>query len=92
MLKGEMPHAAMPGGGTPSTAATASPARRRPFEFFTCNPARGSTETIMGQLPENQREDRKPPYMMVKAGRCSDDTVQLHRFFGWDSVKIKDGT
>ena len=45
----------------------------------------------MGQLPENQREDRKPPYMMVKAGRCSDDTVQLHRFFGWDSVKIKDG-
>lgn len=61
------------------------------IEFFTCNPALGGVEPILGQLPEHQREDRKPSYLMVKAGAWGEDAVQLHRFFGWDSVCIANG-
>ena len=61
------------------------------IEFFTCNPALGSAEPILGQLPENQRENRKPSYLMVKAGAWGEDAVQLHRFFGWESVSVSSG-
>ena len=56
------------------------------IEFFTCNPALGGAQPILGQLPDNQRQDRKPSYLMVKVGAWGEDAVQLHRFFGWDSV------
>ena len=61
------------------------------IEFFTCNPALGSAEPILGQLPENQRENRKPSYLMVKAGAWGEDAEQLHRFFGWESVSVSSG-
>ena len=34
------------------------------IEFFTCNPALGGAQPILGQLPDNQRQDRKPSYLM----------------------------
>lgn len=60
-------------------------------EFFTCNPALGGDEPVLGQLKENQQQDIKPSYLMVKAGAWGEAAVQLHRFFGWNSVKIDDG-
>lgn len=61
------------------------------IEFFTCNPALGGSEPILGQLKENQQQDIKPSYVMVKAGAWGEDAVQLHRFFGWDNVHIDAG-
>ena len=50
-------------------------------EFFTCNPALGEEGPVYGQLPQNQAEDRRPSYLMVKAGAWGEDAAQLHRFF-----------
>lgn len=61
------------------------------IEFFTCNPALGGEEPIFGQLLENQRKNIKPSYLMVKVGAWGEDAVQLHRFFGWNSVSISEG-
>lgn len=61
------------------------------IEFFTCNPALGGDEPRLGQLKENQQQDIKPSYLMVKAGAWGEDAVQLHRFFGWNSVQIGEG-
>lgn len=61
------------------------------IEFFTCNPALGGDEPLLGQLKENQQQDIKPSYLMVKAGAWGEDAVQLHRFFGWNSVQIGEG-
>lgn len=61
------------------------------IEFFTCNPALGGAAPVLGQLTENQRNGRKPSYLMVKAGAWGEDAVQLHRFWGWDDVKISEG-
>jgi len=58
--------------------------------FFTCNPALGGDEPVLGQLPENGRNDRKPSYVMVKAGAWGENAVQLHRFFGWNGVDVSD--
>lgn len=58
------------------------------IEFYTCNPALGSDEPVLGQLPENQSQDRKPSYVMVKAGAWGEDATQLHRFFGWKNAVV----
>lgn len=57
-------------------------------EFFTCNPELGGAEPVLGQLPANQMNDVRPSYLMVKAGAWGEDAVQLHRFFGWNNVKV----
>ncbi len=54
------------------------------FEFFTCNPALGGKDPIFGQ----DGKGKKPSYLMVKAMAWGEDSAQLHRFFGWDDVKI----
>lgn len=58
------------------------------IEFFTCNPALGGEDPILGQLPDNRRNDHAPSYLMIKAGAWGEDAAQLHRFFGWNSVSI----
>lgn len=58
-------------------------------EFFTINPGLGGPEPVFGQLPENQQKGIKPSYMMVKVGAWGKDHVQLHRFFGWDDVTVR---
>ncbi len=61
------------------------------IEFFTCNPGLGGDEPILGQLPENQKEDVKPSYLMVKVGAWGEDAVQLHKFYGWNEVEMGSG-
>ena len=60
------------------------------IEFFTINPALGGAEPVFGQLEENQKDGVRPSYMMVKVGAWGEHPVQLHRFFAWDDVTVKD--
>ncbi len=59
------------------------------IEFFTINPALGGDEPVFGQLPANKEAGIKPSYMMVKVGCWGEDAKQIHRFFGWNQVNIK---
>ena len=56
------------------------------IEFFVCNPALAEEEPVLGQLPENRAEGRRPSYLMVKAGCWGEGHCQLHRFFAWKDV------
>ncbi|ORX63567.1 hypothetical protein BCR32DRAFT_298385 [Anaeromyces robustus] len=58
------------------------------IEFFLCNPSTGDEEPIFGQLKENKEKGIKPSYLMVKVGAWGEDHAQLHRFFGWNKIKI----
>jgi hypothetical protein len=60
------------------------------IEFFTINPGLGTDVPILGQLPENRSQGKKPSYMMIKVGAWGEHPVQLHRFFAWDDVTIKE--
>ena len=75
------------------TAVDSETGEEKPFfiEYFLCNPALGGPEPIFGQLPENKSKKIKPSYLMVKAGFWKNDAKQLHRFFGWQKVKIEIG-
>ena len=55
------------------------------FEFFLCNPSAGGKEPRFGRLGDT------PSYLMVKAGTWGEDAAQLHRFWGWDEVKVDMG-
>ena len=74
------------------TARHEKTGEERPFfiEFFTINPELGGDEPVLGQLPENIKEGKKPSYLMVKVGTWGPDAVQLHRFYGWNDVTIKE--
>jgi hypothetical protein len=73
------------------TAQDAETGEDKPFfiEFFTCNPALGGDEPVLGQLPENQEAGKFPSYLMVKVGTWGEDHAQLHRFFGWSDVTVR---
>ena len=75
------------------TARHAVTGDEKPFfvEFFVCNPASGGKEPVFGQLPENKEKGIKPSYLMVKLGCWGENGTQLHRFFGWDEVKLSMG-
>ncbi len=75
------------------TAQDAESGADQPFfiEFFVCNPALGGPEPVFGQLPENRAAGKRPSYLMVKVGAWGKNPCQLHRFFGWDEVRIHDG-
>lgn len=60
-------------------------------EYFLCNPTLGSDMPILGQLPENKKRDSRPSYLMVKAGTWGEDAAQLHRFWGWNQIKVSFG-
>lgn len=59
------------------------------IEFFTINPGLGGPEPVFGQKEENKKRGVKPSYMMVKVGAWGENAKQLHRFFGWDQVTVK---
>lgn len=73
------------------TARSEKTGKEKPFfiEFFLCNPALGEDKPIFGQLPENKELGKKPSYLMVKAGCWGKNHKQLHRFFGWNEVKVR---
>lgn len=58
------------------------------IEFFTINPALGGDKPVFGQLKGSKESGKKPSYLMVKVGCWGEDARQLHRFFGWNDVKI----
>lgn len=58
------------------------------IEFFTINPELGGKEPVFGQAERNRLLGVKPSYLMIKAGCWGKDACQLHRFFGWNDVKI----
>jgi len=62
------------------------------IEFFTCNPSLGKDQPVFGQLIKEDGSKDKPSYMMVKAGSWGKDKAQLHRFFGWSDVNVRDKT
>lgn len=58
------------------------------IEFFLCNPKLAEEEPTLGQSFANQRQHKKPSYVMVKAGCWGEDHAQLHRFFSWKKVLL----
>lgn len=72
------------------TAHHAVTGEEKPFfiEFFLCNPAHGGDKPVFGQLQDNKKKGIKPSYLMVKAGAWGQDAAQLHRFFGWNEIKV----
>lgn len=75
------------------TAQDAETGEDKPFfiEFFVCNPASGGAEPVFGQTEWSRTAGVRPSYLMVKAGCWGEDHCQLHRFFGWDDVRIHKG-
>ena len=72
------------------TAQDAETGEDKPFfvEFFVCNPALAEEEPVLGQLPANQKNGKRPSYLMVKAGTWGEDRCQLHRFFACKDVNL----
>lgn len=60
------------------------------IEFFTINPALGGDYPVFGQIDMEKGSNRKPSYLMINVGTWGEDAAQLHRFFGWNQVNIKD--
>ncbi len=58
------------------------------MEFFVCNPALGGSAPVLGQAPDNKAQGKRPSYLMVKFGCWGNNARQMHRFFGWDQVKM----
>ena len=76
------------------TAENKKTGETKPFyiEFFTCNPALGKDEpVIVWNLPEDKKKDMKPSYLMVNVGFWGEEHGQLHRFFPWKDVTVKEG-
>ncbi|MBQ8954147.1 MAG: hypothetical protein IJ048_08530 [Clostridia bacterium] len=75
------------------TAQDAETGEDKPFfiEFFLCNPALAEDEPVLGQLPANRAAGKCPSYLMVKAGAWGEDHRQLHRFFAWKEVSLREG-
>ncbi len=66
----------------------------KPFfiEYFLCNPELGDVEPIFGQMPGHTPGEVRPSYLMVKGGAWGEDAAQLHRFFGWEKIRVDMGT
>ena len=57
-------------------------------EYFFCNPALAEDAPVLGQLPANRAANKRPSYLMVKAGCWGEDHCQLHRFFSLKQTRI----
>ena len=76
------------------TAINEKTGEAKPFymEFFTCNPALAKDEpVIVWNDPEAQKNGKRPSYLMVNVGFWGEKHGQVHRFFPWKDVKVKDG-
>ena len=58
------------------------------IEFFLCNPALAQKDPVLGQLEKNKEDGKRPSYLCVKAGCWGENAKQIHRFFGWNDVKL----
>ena len=57
-------------------------------EYLICNPMLGGEDPVLGQAPENKEYDFWPSYLMVKAGCYGRNAVQIHRFFGYEQIRV----
>lgn len=78
------------------TAHDAQTGQERPFfiEFFLCNPDLGRDTPVLGQAPDVRAANKRPSYLMVKAGAWGHGAdgsapMQLHRFFGWGAIGVQ---
>lgn len=60
------------------------------IEFVAVNPELGGSEPVFGLLESNRQQGRKPSYLMIKAGCWGEGAKQVHRFFGWKMVDVKE--
>ena len=72
------------------TAQDAETGEDKPFfiEFFLCNPALAEETPVFGQLPENRAANKRPSYLMVKAGCWGEGRCQLHRYFSPKHIRL----
>ena len=72
------------------TAYNKKTGEARPFfiEFFTVNPKLAKDQPVFGQLEENQKNNIRPSYVMVKVGYWGKNPKQLHRFFSWKEAEV----
>ncbi|MCF0229677.1 MAG: hypothetical protein HUJ76_08325, partial [Parasporobacterium sp.] len=75
------------------TAINDTTGEERPFyiEYFLCNPEKGGSLPVFGQLPENREKGAVPSYFMVNVGTWGKNPRQLHRFFGWEETAVSYG-
>ena len=90
MLHGPLAHLGSDWWWHSFTAQDVRTGEDKPFfiEFFICNPALAEDEPVLGQLPENRKNGKRPSYLMVKAGCWGENPMQLHRFFSLKHVRI----
>ncbi len=60
------------------------------IEYFLCNPALSGEHPVLGQKKENRKMKRRPSYLMVKAGSWGEGKSQLHRFFAWKDIVLRE--
>ena len=91
MLHGPLAHLGYDWWWHSFTAQDVRTGEDKPFfiEFFICNPALAEDEPVLGQLPENRENGKRPSYLMVKAGCWGDNPMQLHRFFSLKHVRLQ---
>lgn len=51
------------------------------IEYYICNPALAEEEAILGQLPENKKNKKRPSYAMIKCGVWGEKARQIHNFY-----------
>ena len=76
------------------TAVNEKTGEAKPFyvEFFTCNPGLAQDKpVIVWNDPEAQKKGVRPSYLMVNVGFWGEEHGQLHRFFPWKDVRVRDG-
>ena len=80
----------MTGGGILSLATIKGQKKQKLFfiEYFIINPELGGNKPILGQLKETKENDRKPSYVMIKAGAWGKGAKQIHSFYPISDLKI----
>lgn len=51
------------------------------IEYYICNPALGEDKPVLGQLPENKKNKKKPSYAMIKCGAWGKGAKQINNFY-----------
>lgn len=59
------------------------------IEYYYCNPALAAEAPVLGQLPENKQQKRRPSYAMIKVGHWGEGAQQIHNFYPHSQVKMQ---
>ena len=75
------------------TAEHPETGERKPFyiEFFACNPALAKDEPVLvWNDAKRRRRGERPSYLMVNVGFWGEDHGQLHAFYPWKEVRMRE--